>query len=173
MLLANTLKKACKFFPRKEAIVCCNHRWTYEEFFGRLSRFSYYLKGAGIEKGDRVAILHPNCHCFLEVYYAIALRGAAAVPLNCRLSAGELALIMNDAGARVLIADPRFRETADRMRADLPTVEKIIWTGDKRDDLPEGGRDLRYEEIIAGVSTRVFEVDVAETDIAQIYYTSG
>ena len=145
MLLANTLKKACKFFPRKEAIVCGDRRWTYEEFFGRLSCFSDYLKGAGIEKGDRVAILHPNCHCFLEVYYAIALRGAAAVPLNCRLSAGELAMIMNDAGAKALIADPRFGQTVDQIRTELPTVEKIIWTGDKTGKLPDGGRDVRYE----------------------------
>jgi len=72
MLLAGTLKKTCQFFPRKEAIICGNRRWTYEEFFGRLSRFSDYLKGMGIEKGDRVAILHPNSHCFLEVYCAIA-----------------------------------------------------------------------------------------------------
>ena len=71
MLLADTLKKACSSFPA-EAIICGNRRWTYEEFFGRLRRFSDYLKGMGIEKGDRVAILHPNSHCFLEVYCAIA-----------------------------------------------------------------------------------------------------
>lgn len=173
MLLADTLKKACQFFPHKEAIICGNRRWTYEEFFGRLSRFSDYLKRTGIEKGDRVAILHPNCHCFLEVYYAIALIGAVAVPLNYRLSAGELAVIMNDAGAKALIADPRFRQTVDQIRTDLPTVGKIIWTGDKTGELPDGGRDLRYEEIVAEVSAPVPEVDVAETDIAQIYYTSG
>ena len=46
------------------------------------------FKERGLEKGDRVAILHPNCHYFLEAYYAIALRGAATVPLNYRLSAG-------------------------------------------------------------------------------------
>src|SRR5665811_1135536 len=103
MLLADSLKKACKFFPHKEAIVCGSRRWTYEEFFGRLSRFSAYLEGAGIEKGDRVAILHPNCHCFLEVYYAVALRGAVAVPLNYRLSDGELVMILNDSGAKALV----------------------------------------------------------------------
>ena len=173
MLLVDTLRKAHQFFPRKEAIVCGGRRWTYEEFHGRLSRFSRYLKKAGIEKGDRVAILHPNCHYFLEVYYAVALRGAAAVPLNYRLAAGELVLIMNDAGAKVLIADPRFRETVDRMRADLPAVEKIVWTGDKTGNLPDGDRDMRYEDIVAGVSAPVSEVDVAEADIAQIYYTSG
>jgi fatty-acyl-CoA synthase len=173
MLLADTLRKVCQFFPHKEAIVCGNRRWTYQEFFQRLSRFSDYLKGMGIEKGDRVAILHSNCHCFLEVYYAIALRGAAAVPLNYRLSAGELAVIMNDAGVKALIADPRFRQTVGQIRADLPTVGKIIWTGDQTGELPDGGRDLRYEEIVAGVSLPLSEVDIAESDIAQIYYTSG
>ncbi|MDP1992401.1 MAG: long-chain-fatty-acid--CoA ligase [Syntrophales bacterium] len=174
MLLADTLRKAHQFFPRKEAIVCGGRRWTYEEFYERLSRFSRYLQNAGIEKGDRVAILHPNCHYFLEAYYAIALRGAAAVPLNYRLSAGELVLIMNDAGARVLIADPCFRETVDRMRADLPAVEKIVWTGDKTGKLPDGDRDMRYEEIVAGMPpAKLPDVDVAEDDIAQIYYTSG
>ena len=114
MLLSDTLKKAYRFFPEKEAIVCGGRRWTYGEFYGRISRFAHFLQEAGIEKSDRVAILHPNCHCFLEVYYAITLRGAAAVPLNFRLSAGEIALILNDAGARVLVADPRFRETVAR-----------------------------------------------------------
>jgi acyl-CoA synthetase (AMP-forming)/AMP-acid ligase II len=173
MLLADSLKKACKFFPHKEAIVCGSRRWTYEEFFGRLSRFSAYLEAAGIEKGDRVAILHPNCHCYLEVYYAVALRGAVTVPLNHRLSAGELVMIMNDAGAKALVADPRFRQTVDHIRTDLPTVARIIWTGDDASELPDGGRDLRYEGIVAGVPAPLSEVDVAEGDIAQIYYTSG
>ena len=173
MLLADTLKKAYQLFPRKEAIVCGGRRWTYGEFTGRISRFVRFLKEAGIEKGDRVAILHPNCHCFLESYYAIALRGAAAVPLNFRLSAGEIALIVNDAGARVLIADPRFRETVERIRADLPTVEKIVWTGDETGELPAGSRDVRYEELVAGMALPLPEVDITDDAIAQIYYTSG
>ena len=173
MLLADTLKKAYQLFPRKEAIVCGGRRWTYGEFYGRIRRFAHFLKEAGIEKGDRVAILHPNCHCFLEVYYAIALRGAAAVPLNFRLSAGEIALILNDAGARVLIADPRFRETVEKIRADLPTVEKIVWTGDETGELPEGDRDVRYEELVAGAALPVDDVAITEEAITQIYYTSG
>ncbi len=173
MLLADSLRKAHQFFPRKEAIVCGGRRWTYEEFTGRVSRFTRYLQEAGIEKGDRIAILHPNCHCFLEVYYAIALKGAAAVPLNHRLSAGELTLIMNDAGVRMLIAEPRFRETVDRMRTDLPTVERFIWTGEETGGLPGGGKDLGYEGLVREGSAEFTEADVTEDDIAQIYYTSG
>ncbi len=173
MLLAETLKKAHQLFPRKEAIVCGGRRWTYEEFYARLCRFARFLQETGIGKGDRVAILHPNCHCFLEVYYAIALRGAAAVPLNFRLSAGEIALILNDAGARVLIADPRFGETVEKIRADLPTVEKIVWTGDETAELPGGDRDVRYEGLMVGAARPVDEVAITEDAIAQIYYTSG
>ena len=51
---------------------------------------------------------------------------------------------MNDAGVRMLIADPRFRQTVDQIRTDLPTVQRIVWTGDKTDGLPDGERDLRY-----------------------------
>ncbi|MCL5807216.1 MAG: long-chain-fatty-acid--CoA ligase [Deltaproteobacteria bacterium] len=173
MLLIDTLKKAYQFFPRKEAIVCGGRRWTYGEFFGRLNRFSHYLKEAGIVKGDRIAILHPNCHYFLEAYYAIALRGAAAVPLNFRLSSGEIRLIMNDSGARILIAAPRFRQMVEQIRGDLPTLEKVVWTGEKRDELPGGERDFRYEEIVAEGLAQVPDSEVTETDIAQIYYTSG
>ncbi|MEW6333394.1 MAG: long-chain-fatty-acid--CoA ligase [Thermodesulfobacteriota bacterium] len=173
MHLAQTLRKARQLFPEKEAIVCGGRRWTYEAFSRRLGRFADYLQGENMEKGDRIAILHPNCHCFLEVYYAIALIGAAAVPLNFRLSARELTLIMNDAGVRVLVADPRFRQSVEQIRADLPTVEKIIWTGDGTVDLPAGDRDLPYEQIVAGDPVHLPDVEVAEMDIAQIYYTSG
>ncbi len=174
MILTDTLKKANKLFPGKEAIICGGRRWTYGEFYERIRRFSRYLKQAGIEKGDRVAVLHPNCHYFLEAYYAVALAGAASVPLNYRLSSGEIILILNDAGARMLIADPRFREMVDRMRSDIPTVEKIVWTGnDAGDGIQEADRDCNYEEIITAASVPVAEAGVAETDIAQIYYTSG
>jgi acyl-CoA synthetase (AMP-forming)/AMP-acid ligase II len=173
MLLAETLNKAYQFFPQKQAIVCGGKRWTYGEFYGRVRRFARFLDEAGIENGDRVAILHPNCHCFLEVYYAIALRGAAAVPLNFRLSPGEITLILNDAGARMLIADPRFRETVEMIRTDLPTLEKIVWTGDAAGELPDGGRDVRYEELLTEAAFAFPEADIPEDAIAQIYYTSG
>jgi hypothetical protein len=45
----------------------------------------------------------PNCHCFLEVCNAFALRGASAVPPNHRLAAGERTMIINDLGVRMLI----------------------------------------------------------------------
>ncbi len=174
MILTDSLRKAYRFFPQKSAIVCGNRRWTYGEFFHRLSAFSFYLLTArGIKKGDRVAILHPNCHYYLESYYAIAMIGAIAVPLNYRLSAAELTFILNDAGARILIADPRFAGIVAQIRDNISTLEKIIWTGKTTDGLPGLGSDESYEKIASRPDEASIDIDLEENDIAQIYYTSG
>jgi fatty-acyl-CoA synthase len=85
MILTEPLTKALKLFPHKHAIVCGGKRWTYQEFCNRINRLSHCLRGFGVEKDDKVAILHPNCHCFLEAYYAIPQIGAISVPINYRM----------------------------------------------------------------------------------------
>ncbi len=170
MELIDTLKKAHKLFPLKEAIVCCGTRWTYGEFFSRLSRVAGYLKEQGIQRGDRIAVLHPNCHYFLETYYAVAAIGAISVPLNHRLSAGEIAFILNDAGARALVVDPRFRDIVERFRGEVPGLERIIWTGTTGNAQDP---DVSYEDLLAGEAASLPEAVVGEDDIAQLYYTSG
>jgi len=83
--------KALKLFPEKHAIVCGEKKWTYQEFGDRINRLSHSLKVFGIGKDDKIAILHPNCHYFLEAYYAIPQIGAISVPINYRLSPREIA----------------------------------------------------------------------------------
>ena len=174
MILTDSLRKAVRFFPKKTAIICQERRWTYEEFFRRLSAFSAYLAIVrGVKKGDRVAILHPNCHYYLESYYAIAIAGAIAVPLNYRLSPSELSFILNDAGARILIADPGFADAVEQIRGNIKTLEKIIWTGDSKTVSSADQNDAFYEEIVSSNDVAVPEIPIDENDIAQIYYTSG
>jgi acyl-CoA synthetase (AMP-forming)/AMP-acid ligase II len=173
LILTDSLKKACRFFPQKKAVICGGKSWTYEEFFTRLRRLSVFFKEEGIKKGDRIAILHPNCHYYLESYYAIAIAGAIAVPLNHRLSAAELAFIMNDAGVRLLIADPKFATTVEQIRGKSPSLGKIVWTGDVADALPAAEIALSYERLVAAQHSPWPDVPITEDDIAHIYYTSG
>ena len=98
MLLTETLTKAVKLFPQKRAVVCGGRHWTYQEFYNRILRLFRCLKGFGLKKGDKVAILHPNCHTFLEAYYAIPQIGAVSVPINTRLSPREIAFILRGFG---------------------------------------------------------------------------
>jgi len=172
MVLTETLKKASKLFPQKQAIVCGQKRWTYGEFYERVNRFSNCLKTFGIEKDDKVAILLPNCHTFLEVYYGTAQIGATSVPINIRLSPGEIAFILDDSESKVLISDPVYQKQIDPIREKVPGIQKIIWSGDgikARED-----RDLHYEKVLKeGDPNPPPETVISGEDIAQIYYTSG
>ncbi|NWF91547.1 MAG: long-chain-fatty-acid--CoA ligase [Syntrophaceae bacterium] len=172
MILTETLKKAVKLFATKEAIVCGGKRWTYGGFYDRVSRLSVCLRNMGVGKGDQVAILHPNCHYFLEAYYGIASLGAVSVPINYRLSPGEIAFILKDSESKVLIADPIFQRQVDPIRNEIQEIGAIIWTGEEK--VKKGDRDLSYEALLEQRNSEPLpEVQISDEGIAQIYYTSG
>jgi acyl-CoA synthetase (AMP-forming)/AMP-acid ligase II len=179
MILTESLTKALKLFPRKHAIVCGGKRWTYQEFCNRINRLSHCLKDFGIEKDDKIAILHPNCHTFLEAYYAIPQIGAISVPINYRLSPKEIAFILQDSDSKILIADSVFKNQVDAIRREIRGVEKILWTGEAKGDscLPvsrEKSIEMNYEEALGQADSKGLPTPpVHGEDIAQIYYTSG
>jgi len=172
MILTETLRKALKFFPKKEGIVCGGRRWTYGEFCQRTNRLSHGLKDLGVGKDDKVAILHPNCHYFLEAYYGIAQIGATSVPINTRLSPGEIAFILEDSESKALIAGSMFQEQIRSIRRPIRGVRKILWT--EGNPITDDPRDLNYETLLQQAdSCMPPEVDIRGEDTAQIYYTSG
>jgi acyl-CoA synthetase (AMP-forming)/AMP-acid ligase II len=178
MILAETLTKALKLFPEKQAIVCGGKHWTYQEFCNRINRLSHCLKGFGIKKDDKVAILHPNCHTFLEAYYATPQIGAISVPINHRLSPREIAFILQDSESKILIADLMFKNQIDPIRKEIRGIEKILWTSEDKDNpslsASKDSIDLNYEEVLQQADFNALsEPSINGEDIAQIYYTSG
>ena len=161
MNLTKILPRVIKSFPEKKAVVCSNKKFTYRQFGCRISKLANALLESGIKKDDKVAVLHKNCHYYLESYFGVMQIGAALVPLNHYLSANELAFILKDSEAGLLIADSNFSkkagDTIKRMKKSL----KIIWTGED------------YEDFIASAPFTLPSVDVEKKDVAQIYYTSG
>jgi fatty-acyl-CoA synthase len=172
VILTEPLRKARQLFRHKQAIVCGEKRWTYEEFYDRINRLSLCLQDLGVGKNDKVAILHRNCHYFLESYYAIAQIGAVSVPINYRLSPAEISFILHDSESKILMGDPMFKKQVDSIRGEIRGIVKIIWTGE--DPGPEEDRDMSYEVALQETPLRVLsEVHFADEQIAQIYYTSG
>lgn len=92
-------------FPRKTAVVCREHRFTYAEFGDRVGRLAGALRCAGVRPGDRVAFLSLNCHRLLESYFGVLEARGILLPLNIRLAAPELTYILNDSGAEVLFLE--------------------------------------------------------------------
>src|SRR5512136_871913 len=172
MVLTETLAKALKLFPQKRAIVCGSKHWTYQEFCSRIHQLSRCLKRIGLKKDDKVAILHPNCHTFLEAYYAIPQIGAVSVPINYRLSPREIAFILQDSESRILIADSTLKNQIEPIQREIPAIERIFWTGENK--VSDSAVDLNYESALAGADASPLpEPPTNGEDTAQIYYTSG
>src|SRR3954464_1873509 len=95
------------------AVVCGWRRLTYAELCARARRLVGALRALGLERGDRVAVVGQNCHCYLELYLAIPAGGFVLVPLNARHAEPELRYALEDAGARVLVADAHHKPLDD------------------------------------------------------------
>ena len=128
------LRRAATVFADRIAIVDGVRRTTYAGFWSRAQRLAGALRELGVAPGDRVAVLASNSQLLLEAHYAVPLSGAVLVTLNSRLTAADLASILEHAGARLLLhdetVDARAQEIAARLPAlrhlDAAEVEKLI-----------------------------------------------
>jgi fatty-acyl-CoA synthase len=166
------LEKALSLYADKEAVVSGERRFSYREFADRVNKLANLLRGMGIKKGSCVAILHQNSHEFLEAYFSAAQLGAILNPLNIRLSPQELAFILKDSGAEVLIASRHFAGSVNSLGDLEVKIRHVICTGQGEDITPF--RTLEYEEAI---EKQVFKAppveEISDDDIAHLYYTSG
>jgi long-chain acyl-CoA synthetase len=148
------LSRAMQVAAERPAVTCGELRLTYAETWDRCRRLAGALRGLRLDRGDRVAVVGPNCHRYLELYQTIPGAGLAIVPLNQRHTDAELHYALQDAGARVLFAG--------REVGDLPEcVEHVIDLG------------LGYERLIANAAPIDFPPDVTEDDVAGLFYTGG
>ena len=155
--------------PAKEAVVDGEKRLSYRELNSCVNRLSHALLGMDLQIGDRVAILSYNRVEFLEVIMAAAKLGLILVPLNWRLTAPELAFILNDSGAETLLFDAELIELVEGVGDQTP-LKQVIAFGEK--DMP---RIPAYEPLIADQPDSEPEIDPApDLDTPHIImYTAG
>jgi fatty-acyl-CoA synthase/long-chain acyl-CoA synthetase len=143
---------------------------TYAEWEGRSNAVARGLVGAGIKRGDRVALFVGNdCAAVYQVaYFAVLKAGAVAVPVNPRVARRELEHMVSDSGATAIVAGPG---ELDRARA-LPPLsadgKRILVLG------PGATEPGEYEwaALVEGDRSE-FQSEVGPDDIADILYTSG
>ncbi|NJP92952.1 AMP-binding protein [Nonomuraea sp. FMUSA5-5] len=99
------LERSATVFGPRLAVVDGGLELTYAELWQRVQRLAGALATAGVRPGDRVAVLALNGHLLLESTFGVPAAGAVMVPLNIRLSAGELAYILGHAEVTLLLHD--------------------------------------------------------------------
>lgn len=168
------LSKRAFLNPAREAYVDSHGstRLTFAELNGRCNRLANALLEAGIEPGERVGLLLMNSAEFMEAYFALAKVGAVVVPLNWRLVPDELAFILKDSGARRLIFDSDFVETAAALHARGSDTDLEHWlqvTGDGE----TGYFAESYQAFRDAAADTEPEPRGADDDMLYIMYTSG
>ena len=130
--LAELIRWRALRHPDLEALWYEGRSVTYGELDASTSRLAGALVSQlGIEPGDRVAILDKNCAAFLELLLALDKAGAVAAPINWRLTAGEVRLIVEDIKPKLVVTGSEFR--ANGAAAGVRTMTF--------DELPRGGAD--------------------------------
>ncbi|HEY1351256.1 MAG TPA: AMP-binding protein [Ktedonobacteraceae bacterium] len=152
--------------PNKTAVICGERSLTYAEFNLRARRMANALDLLGVQAGDRVAVIAHNSIELLEVAAGLSKLAAMSVLLNYRLREHEIAYIVNDCQARVVIAGTELADVVDLARAEIQADITYIAIGEQ---VPAGW--LSYEELLAQAST---QAPAATPGLGStISYTSG
>ena len=173
LLVDDFLRRADQLYADKTAVIDGDLRFTWAEVTERVHRLSNALLAMGVRRGDRVCILSPNSHFFLESFYATSQIGAILVPLNYRLSGPEHAYILNHAGVRAILADSEFTEVIDGIRDQLGDVEFFV-SASKEGIARPGWKDWNDEVSASSPEPPPApSPPIDENDVVSINYTSG
>lgn len=170
MHAADLLSSRARITPYREALLYTytGERFTYAQLNARANRAANFLRGLGVQKGDRVSILANNSVIYLDLFYGVAKIGAIFAPLNWRLTARELAFIVTDCAPRILFCGLEFTQTLGDLRGALKDAKIVSIEGAKIDGA------CAYETELASASDAEPERPALNDDDPYcILYTSG
>lgn len=169
--LATILTESALSHPDKTAVISGTHRLTYAELDAVSDRFAIGLRAQGIRPGDTVGLQLPNIPQFVIAYFGLLKAGAVAVPMNVLYKADEIAYILRDAQARMLITWASVAEEAAKSadQADVPGLVIVTTPGS-----PDTALGTPFELLLAEAPEGTLEIHQTDPgDTAVIVYTSG
>ncbi|MBP1721485.1 MAG: fadD5 [Deltaproteobacteria bacterium] len=176
------LRESARSFPDRTALIFEGSRISYRSLDAQVDGCAAGLHRLGVRKGDRVALLLPNCPHAVISFYSIFRLGAIAVPINPLYQEREIAKQIDDAGARILITLDLFSASAQAVMGRSPGnicvigAEKMVYPLFK----PKEGGAARHERSCETVAFRDLMLqqappatEIAPGDIAILQYTGG
>jgi fatty-acyl-CoA synthase len=164
----NQLTRHALMQPDLPALRFLGKTTTWGALDRRVGALADALNRRGVGFGDRVMILMLNRPEFIETMLAANTLGAIAVPVNFRLTPPEIAFLVRDCEARVVVTEPVLAAVATGVRDIAPALSTVIVAGaPTEDDL------IGYEDLIAERGEAHQVVDVPNDSPALIMYTSG
>lgn len=166
MSLGRMLEESCHRYADNVAIIYDEKYVTYDALNRDVNALGNGLRKLGIQKGDNVAIMLPNCPEFVISYFAVQKIGAAAVTLSVLSTSYELRYLLANSDAKCLITETPLVKRFEEISAELPFCNHIISTSGLNAD------STFWQIIEQGPNT--FEIPkIADDDPAVIIYTAG
>jgi long-chain acyl-CoA synthetase len=196
--LTRLLDDAASSYPSNVALAFLGSKVTYKQLKEEVDRFATALAGLGVTKGDRVAIVLPNCPQNVITFFAALRLGAVVVEHNPLYTESELRHQLSDCGAKVAVVLDRVYDTVAKVRKDtalehvivtsvadyLPTTKRLQLRlpiakarkarAEVTAELPKAAQVKQFTTLLkgAGLPARQVAVD-ATTDLALLQYTGG
>lgn len=168
------------YHPNRLATAFLGAQLTFKEIRTQADKLATALARLGIEQGDRVAVMLPNCPQYVISFFAITRLGAIVANINPTYTAREVEIVAQDSGARLLITLDVLAPISLGLKAKTG-FEQIITTSvqayspEQHHAPPAPAGTLSFSELIAGIEQpQLPSVEInAEEDVAALVYTGG
>jgi acyl-CoA synthetase (AMP-forming)/AMP-acid ligase II len=161
----------CLHYRDKTAIVSGASRMTFNEFHNSGTRLANALLGLGFKRGDRVAVLMPNCPEVLFIDFAYAKSGLVRVPIAYYLQTQDMVFMLRETRASGIIYHEAFREIAKQLKSEYDGLKHVICSSAEESSVPDGERFL--PGLIREGSSKALRSEVSEEDLYLIIFTGG
>ncbi len=173
-LVHHFLERSARLFPDKIALIHRPVRATYSEINNRADNLACYLISAGVQRGDRIAVLMENSLEYVVSYYGIMKAGAVAVPLNSDLKPEGLRYAIDDLEARILISSSKFEKTISTSNlAEFGLSRLLLNKPSAPHSLPYAVIDFSSITPCSPSAPCSLPSAIVDSDLASIVYTSG
>ncbi|MES1037980.1 MULTISPECIES: long-chain-fatty-acid--CoA ligase [Peribacillus] len=192
--LYSFLKESAEEFPDKVSIHFQGKELTFREVHESALKFAAYLKSIGLQKGERVAVMLPNCPQGVISFFGILMAGGVVVQTNPTYTERELEYQMKDSGAKIILAMdilfPRVSAVASRTEIEhiivtaikeyLPFPKNLIYPFIQKKQYGivinvehEGNHHLFSEIMKRKIAEEVTVPIDVDNDLALLQYTGG
>jgi fatty-acyl-CoA synthase len=163
---SNQLTRHALMKPSGTALRFLGATVTWGQLDHRVTALAGALRRRGVEFGDRVVILMLNRPEFIESVLAINRLGGIAVPVNFRLAGPEIASLISDCHAQIMLTESALAPLATEVAERNPLLQHVIVAG-------ATGDDTDYEQLVAEQCPSLQPVNTPNDSPALIMYTSG
>ena len=127
--LSKVLEETARKYPRRTALIYFGLEISYAQLLEHINRCAAGLQTLGLKKGDRVALMMPNCPQFVIAYFGALKAGAIVTATSSMYTRREAAHQWHDAGATLLIVEQQLLPIAQAALPDVPELRTTIVTG--------------------------------------------